>query len=135
MTAGRPSKYTPEMRDSILKWIRTGNTYTDACRIEGIGYDAFLEWQKKYPDFAEALEKADAECKAARVATVLAASKKSWQAAAWYLERRYKDEYALKTLHDINHSITAGVENALSVVSALVEAARGASESPKRKSR
>ena len=39
------------------------------------------------------LKKAEAECKAARIATVLKASEKSWQAAAWWLERRFSDEY------------------------------------------
>lgn len=129
---GRPTKYH-DCKDSILKWVEMGSTYTDACRLEGIAYQTFLEWQDKFPEFTEALEKADALCKARRVARILAASKKSWQAAAWYLERRYKDEYSMKTLHDVNHSITEGVENALSVVSALIEAARGASRRPKRK--
>ncbi len=135
MTAGRPTKYTPEMREALLSWIRGGSTYTDACRLEGISYETFLQWQQKYPEFSEDIEKADALCKQTRVATILVASKKSWQAAAWYLERRYKDEFALKTLHDINHSITAGVENALSVVSAIIGATKGSGTKTKRRSR
>lgn len=135
MLAGRPTKYNEKMRDALVNWIRAGNTYTDACRMEGIAYETFLQWQRKYPEFVEALEKADALCKATRIATILAASQESWQAAAWWLERRFKDDYALKTVHDVNLPITEGVGNALQVVSALVEAARSTIESSERKSR
>lgn len=134
MPAGRPTKYSKEMKDAIVKRIGMGNTYTNACKYVGICYDTFLEWQQKYPEFVEELEKADAECEAARVATILVASKESWQAAAWWLERRHKEDYALKTLHDINLPITEGVGNALQVVSALVERARGAGRRSDRKS-
>ena len=44
--------------------------------------------------FCVALKKAEAECKVARIATILKASEKSWQAAAWWLERRCPDEYS-----------------------------------------
>ncbi len=44
--------------------------------------------------FSVALKKAEAECKVARIATILKASEKSWQAAAWWLERRCPDEYS-----------------------------------------
>ena len=61
--------------------------------MEGITYETFRTWENEKSVFSVALKKAEAECKAARIATVLKASEKSWQAAAWWLERRCPDEY------------------------------------------
>src|SRR3989344_4098302 len=86
---GRPSKYNDQMVEHLCRWIRAGNTYKDACAMEGISYQTFNEWRHEYSDFSDALEKAEAACKAVRIALILRAGEKSWQAAAWYLERRY----------------------------------------------
>lgn len=61
--------------------------------MEGISYETFRTWQTEKSAFSVALKKAEAECKAARIQTILKASEKSWQAAAWWLERRCPDEY------------------------------------------
>ena len=61
--------------------------------MEGISYETYRTWQTEKPVFSVAIKKAEAECKAARIATILKASEKSWQAAAWWLERRCPDEY------------------------------------------
>ena len=41
------------------------------------------------PVFSVAIKKAEAECKVARIQTILKASDKSWQVAAWWLELAY----------------------------------------------
>ena len=61
--------------------------------MEGISYETFRTWQTEKSVFSVAIKKAEAECKVARIQTILKASKKSWQAAAWWLERRCPDEY------------------------------------------
>ncbi len=61
--------------------------------MEGISYETFRTWEKEKSVFSVAIKKAEAECKVARIQTILKASDKSWQAAAWWLERRYGDEY------------------------------------------
>ena len=62
--------------------------------MEGISYETFRTWQGEKSVFSVAIKKAEAECKVARIATILKASEKSWQAAAWWLERRCPDEYS-----------------------------------------
>ena len=52
--------------------------------MEGISYETFRTWQMEKSVFSVALKKAEAECKVARIHTVLKASEKSWQAAAWW---------------------------------------------------
>ncbi len=61
--------------------------------MEGISYETFRTWQSEKSVFSVAIKKAEAACKVARIQTILKASDKSWQAAAWWLERRYGDEY------------------------------------------
>jgi hypothetical protein len=90
---GRKSKYSPQMSAALCQWLKKGCSYKDACAMEGISYETFRTWEKEKSVFSVALKKAEAECKAARIATVLKASEKSWQAAAWWLERRCPEEY------------------------------------------
>ena len=89
-------KYTPEITAAICKNLNNGNNRTDTCVLVGICYDTFIEWQKK-PEFTEAIKKAEAECKSRNIQIIQKAAITTWQAAAWWLERKYKDEYALKT--------------------------------------
>lgn len=90
---GRKSKYSPQMQAALCRWLRKGCSYKDACAMEGISYETYRTWQTEKPAFSVAIKKAEAECKADRIATVLKASEKSWQAAAWWLERRCPEEY------------------------------------------
>lgn len=81
------------MQTALCAWLRKGSSYKDACAMEGISYETFRTWQSEKSAFSVAIKKAEAECKVARIATILKASEKSWQAAAWWLERRCPDEY------------------------------------------
>jgi len=81
------------MQTALCQWLKKGCSFKDACAMEGISYETFRRWQEEKSVFCVAIKKAEAECKVARIQTVLKASDKSWQAAAWWLERRYGDEY------------------------------------------
>ena len=93
MQAGRKTKYSPQMQAALCRWLKKGCSFKDACAMEGISYETFRIWQTEKSVFSVAIKKAEAECKVARIQTILKASDKSWQAAAWWLERRYGDEY------------------------------------------
>ena len=101
-----------ENRNTVLKCIQPlhmvqkGLYYKDACVMEGISYETFRMWQTEKPVFSVAIKKAEAECKAARIATVLKASEKSWQDAAWWLECRCPDEYSRIPKEDPVNAIT-----------------------------
>ena len=90
---GRKSKYNSQMCADLCKWLSKGCSFKDACAMEGISYETFRTWQTEKSVFSVAIKKAEAECKAARIATILKAAEKSWQAAAWWLERRCPEEY------------------------------------------
>lgn len=91
------AKFNEEIVKEICGYLRAGNTQKDSALLSGITEKTFYEWMKK-SEFSEPIKKAEQECKARNIAIIQKAAEKTWQAAAWYLERRYHDEYALKSV-------------------------------------
>ena len=102
MVAGRPTKYTPETSKIILDAIGLGVPFRHACAMAGIDESTFSRWRDRYADFADAVKAAEARAVAGRLARIRRAEDESWQAAAWYLERRYPQEFG-RTVQDVNH--------------------------------
>lgn len=99
----RPTKYTPETVKKITDAIKLGATYELACNYAGIDYSTFNEWQKTKPKFSEAVKAAEGEAAVKWLAKIEAAAVKSWQAAAWKLERRYPHDYG-RTVQEQQHT-------------------------------
>jgi len=100
---GRPLKLTEARFRRMLGLIREGHTNSAACAIEGVRYTTFRlhiqtkdEWRL---ELAEAEAERDELRRDKALETLQAAFPKTWVAAAWYLERRHPDLYALKTVH------------------------------------
>ena len=102
MVAGRPTKYDADTAKAIIGAIELGLPYRHACAYGGISEDTFARWRVKYADFAESVKAAEARAVAGRLARIRRAEEDSWQAAAWYLERRYPQEFG-RTVQDVNH--------------------------------
>lgn len=107
---GRPSKFTPEVRNRILSAIRNGNTYEASAQYGGISYSLLREWivqgeqdqAGEFLEFVEALKKAEAEAEVESVALIRrSAQEGQWQAAAWFLERRKPSEWGRKDRHEV----------------------------------
>src|SRR5438045_3303255 len=78
---------------TLLSAIGLGNTRTDAAAYAAVHRDTFYDWLAN-PTFSDAVEKAEAEAKVRAVGQIIrAAHNGTWQAAAWWLERRYPREY------------------------------------------
>src|SRR5690554_1102925 len=98
---GRPSKLTPEVIKRLTEAIRAGNYYEAACGYAGIGYSTFRAWMVrgekaksgKYPEFMEAIQKAEHEAEVRMVAMWQKHMPENWQAIATFLERRYPDRW------------------------------------------
>jgi hypothetical protein len=86
------------------------------------------EEERGFFEFCEAVKKAEAEAEAAAVVQIkAAASSGTWQAAAWFLERKFKDRWARtdKVEGTVNHTIGIGAsEEELEAARARLEAAR-----------
>lgn len=109
---GRPSKLTPECKKILLDAIAAGNYYETACGLAGISYRTFALWREKgerarsgvYFQFLQELKKAEAFAEAERIQRIRNAAKEgSWQADAWWLERRYPERWGLRKMNvDMN---------------------------------
>ena len=75
----------------------------DAARASGLGARTLAEWRARgrtepggiHARLVERLEVAEANFEKTHLETIAAASKRSWQAAAWLLERTRPEKYAL----------------------------------------
>lgn len=91
---GRPTKRTQETINRILQAIEMGATRRLASLYAGIDDSTFYDWQSRFPDFSDQVKKAEAKAALRWLAKIEQASNEgSWQAAAWKLERLYRDEY------------------------------------------
>lgn len=103
-------KYSKELVDEICANISNGVINKDAAILSGISEATFYLWQKendpnnpneqKNPlndeqrlEFLESIKKAEAQRKRNFISSIVKASNKTWQAAAWYLERVYPSEF------------------------------------------
>ena len=58
-TFGRPTKYQPDwMLEKIIDLGMNGASRAKIALVLGINYDTLVEWEKKYPDFSDALKMA-----------------------------------------------------------------------------
>lgn len=98
--AGRKTSLTPEVHEAFVKAIAEGLNYTQACAVIGISHTTCRKWRVKgksgggiYGSFVADIKRAEAEAIRQHLAAVTSARDKSWQAAAWWLERKYPELY------------------------------------------
>jgi transposase len=100
---GRPSKLTDELQAEIVDHLKTGNYIETVCALVGISKSTFYSWlnkgktstrTNKYSRFAYAVERAQAWAEARLVALISKQAEKTWQAAAWLLERKHPSKWS-----------------------------------------
>ena len=92
--AGRPTKYSPEVVQRLTDALRGGNTRRASCAVAGISQETLARWLAENADFRDTVEKAEGEAEARNLAVIQDATKTTWQAAAWWLERKHKAEWS-----------------------------------------
>jgi hypothetical protein len=92
---GRKTKFTPALVDEICKYVEMGGFNKDAAELAGVGHTQFYLWLKTKPEFAERLNLAMLRCKQRNIALIQKHATTTWQAAAWWLERKFSSEFAL----------------------------------------
>jgi hypothetical protein len=114
---------------TLLNAISLGNSRTDAAAFAGIHRDTLYDWLQN-PTFSDALEKAEAEAKVRAVSHIIrAAQGGTWQAAAWWLERRYPKEFGRREQVDVQLDVQKmaerlAAESGLEPAAILAEAER-----------
>lgn len=91
---GRPTKYTPATVAKITDALRGGNTRRASCAAAGISQDTFANWLREHSAFSDAVEKAEGEAELRNLAVIQDATRTTWQAAAWWLERKHKADWS-----------------------------------------
>lgn len=86
-------KYTPEKVSAILNAVEVGTPYRHAAAIAGITEETFYQWLKNKPGFSESIKAAEGRAVAGRLARIRQAEPTHWQASAWFLERKYPQEF------------------------------------------
>jgi transposase len=102
----RPTRYSPEVAEQILAALRGGNTRRAAAAAAGVTERTFERWMARFVGFVGAIEKAEAEAHLAHVATIqTAATDGTWQASAWWLERRCPEDWGRRDRLEIISSV------------------------------
>ena len=121
----RPSKLTPALQTRIVELIRGGSFSAQAAAACGISESTYYSWtksgraaeakqqeglklsqaDKRYLEFLKAIKEAEAQSEARNVMLIQkAANNGTWQAAAWYLERKFGSRWAKKDVHEVQAS-------------------------------
>lgn len=112
---GRPILLNKELIDRFFEDLKNGLTVELASAKNGICYSTFYNWQRTaknlreaiennnaveiteeselYLEFLQAIERGRALFAERNMLLIQVAAQKSWQAAAWSLERRFPREY------------------------------------------
>lgn len=111
--AGRKSKLTPELQKKFCAYVSGGLTKKGAADAVCISETALYDWLQRgqkdedagkdtvYSEFLESVKKAEADFKLTHIRTIQEASADDWKAAAWLLERCYRNEYGRAAM-DVN---------------------------------
>lgn len=81
----------------VLAAIQNGLTVKDACAITGISRQTLYNHLEKDEQFRIEYDKAIVAFKLKHLRNVESASANDWKASAWILERKFKEEFSLRT--------------------------------------
>ena len=102
---GRPLFLTPRRFLTIIKMIEGGARVTQACRQALVSYAGFRNHVARNPKYQKRLHKAekirDEVWKDHALEMIRQAMPKNWIACMTYLERKYPNEYSLRTVNRV----------------------------------
>jgi hypothetical protein len=100
---GRPLFFTPRRFIRICRHIEEGSTISQACRLELVTYNGFRKHVKRNPSYQRRLKEAekihDEVLRDYALEMVKKAMPRNWVAAITFLERKWPNEFALRTVN------------------------------------
>jgi transposase len=107
-----------QIQERLLQAIRLGAFIEHACYYAGINSSTFRLWRQKaseniepYASFWIKVNEAESEAIMRRLARIENAGKDgSWQADAWYLERKYPEKFGRRDRVELTGDPNAPVE-------------------------
>lgn len=110
---GRPTSLTPEVRKMLVDNVKIGMPFREAALAAGVSERSFHNWKIRGEKeksgefflFVQELKEAEGTAQRALLARIqkAAQSPKTWQAAAWILERRHPDLYGQKVRTEVSN--------------------------------
>lgn len=112
---GRRGKYETHVEphlERIREWRKVGATVENICEVLGIGVSTWFEYEKRYPDFADAIKKGTAEfCLDLRGELAKLATKHTLETKKQYIkqdaETGNKTQYTEITTKEVDADIAA----------------------------
>lgn len=101
----RPTKMTPETLDKLRQAYLIGANDREAYGYADISHETFYNYIEKHPEFREQITKWQEEPILKAKTTVVKNLDKDVKNAQWYLERKRKDEFSIKTEVDATVTI------------------------------
>lgn len=99
---GRPMFLTPRRFVRVCQWIEKGESATGACNLEFVGYQSFRAHVRKRPSYARRLKRAEEIrenlLREFHIANIKKHAEKNVAASMFWLERRFPNEFALRTV-------------------------------------
>lgn len=128
MPAGRPTKLTPQLRETLLETLRGGATRTAAVAHVGTTLEALRRWMANSVEFRGAIEQAEAHAELRCSTTIVDAIVEGDTAnARWWLERRRPQDWGKVDRVEITirqHAEKLAAELGLSADELIAEAER-----------
>lgn len=113
--------------DKFLNYLRRGNYIETACKASGLSrtwfYNTMDRARKGDPEsreIAEQVEQAQAEAEANRVELIHIAARDDWRAAAWWLERVYRDRWGVDTKLIIEQKVDDQIKQFIQICQATL---------------
>jgi hypothetical protein len=159
MPGGRKTKLSPALQQAIITAVRSGVPYVQAALLADLPQATALEWRQRgegrdpqrpctplYAQFAEALQKAEAQAEVTSLLRIRQAGEggvvvyertvthpdgriehevkrtvPQWQSHAWLLERRWPERYARRLQADLSLRIEAMAREVAAEIGVSVE--------------
>lgn len=80
-----------------MQSLKDGCSRGDACILSGIAHQTLRNEEERDPEFAGQVAAAEIVGKAGRLSRLYKAGNDDWRADAWFLERKYHEEFGRRS--------------------------------------
>ena len=122
-------KLNKKLIDKSVKIISAGNYVATTCKAIGIDVSTWYKWLQKgenaprssiYRQFFDAIKKAEATAEIRNLYIIQNAARTTWQAAAWYLERKYPERWAKHDTVALDDTTKATIQGQITSLADLI---------------
>ena len=92
-TAGRPTKFNPQVVERLCAALADGMPIKGACVVAGIGVTTLAEWREKHSRLEDRMSEARELARQNALQTIKAAGEKDWRAKAEWLRLAFAEDY------------------------------------------